>query len=75
MKNKNFLFFALSQGISSFGDIFFDTSILLLVYDSTRSVLQSAMVGVAWHISSMILSPIAGALSDLLLPSVLLYFI
>lgn len=64
MKNKNFLFFALSQGISSFGDIFFDTSILLLVYDSTRSVLQSAMVGVAWHISSMILSPIAGALSD-----------
>ncbi|WP_161567192.1 MFS transporter [Acidilutibacter cellobiosedens] len=64
LKNKNFLYFVLSQGISGFGDIFFDTLILLLVYDSTKSVLQSAMVGIAWHISSIILSPIAGALSD-----------
>ncbi|MGM0843911.1 MAG: MFS transporter [Bacillota bacterium] len=64
-RNKNNVNILLSsQAMSTIGDNFFNIAIMWAVFSQSSSTFQTAMVGTMWHISDIIISPIAGALAD-----------
>jgi len=52
------------QTVSLIGDAFYYLAVMWLVYNQSKSVFLSALVGVFFHLSSAILSPFAGVLAD-----------
>ncbi|WP_367038650.1 MFS transporter [Rossellomorea marisflavi] len=64
MRNKNVLLLWSAQSISTAGDDFFNIAIMWAVYSQSGSTLQSAMIGVIWHISDILFGPIAGVFAD-----------
>jgi MFS transporter, DHA3 family, macrolide efflux protein len=63
-KNKILMLLWSGQTVSIMGDAFYYLAVMWLVYDQSRSVFLSALVGVMFHLSSAILSPFAGVLAD-----------
>lgn len=64
LKNRTLLLLWSGQTVSIIGDVFFNITVMWVVYEQTKSILQSALVGVVWHLSSIIFSPIAGVFAD-----------
>jgi DHA3 family macrolide efflux protein-like MFS transporter len=63
-RNRTLLLLWGGQTISSIGDAFFNLAVMWVVYSQTGSVLQTAIVGVIWHMSDIIFGPIAGTYAD-----------
>ncbi|MBH9968167.1 MFS transporter [[Bacillus] enclensis] len=61
---KNINLLLSSQAMSTLGDNFFNIAIMWAVFAESSSTFQTAMVGTMWHISDVLISPIAGALAD-----------
>lgn len=52
------------ESVSIVGDSFFNLAVLWIVYVRSGSALQTALVGVAWHLSTILFGPFAGVLAD-----------
>ncbi|MGM7683318.1 MFS transporter [Cytobacillus sp. Hm23] len=63
-RNKPLMIIWTGEAISIMGDTFFSLAVMWVIYEQSQSVFQSALVGVIWHISGAVFSPIAGALAD-----------
>lgn len=64
LKNKDYLFLWLAQFVSGLGDVFYTVGILVTIFETTGSALQTAGVMVATTLPPFLLGPIAGALVD-----------
>jgi len=64
LSNKSLLSIWSGQTFSIIGDAFFDLAIMWVVYSQSQSIFLSSLVGVLFHLSSALLSPIAGVLAD-----------
>ncbi|TDQ40730.1 MFS transporter [Aureibacillus halotolerans] len=53
-----------AQSIATIGDTFFNLSVMWVIYQQSGSALQTALVGVVWHVSDIIFGPIAGVYAD-----------
>ncbi|MDX8367659.1 MFS transporter [Cytobacillus sp. IB215665] len=65
LKNKTLMIILTGGVISNVGDAFFNLAVMWVIYEQSQSVLQTALIGVIWHISGALFSPIAGALTDI----------
>lgn len=63
-KNKALMLLYTGKTVSLIGDSFFNLAIMWVVFDQSKSIFQSSLVGVFWHLSSILFSTIAGALAD-----------
>lgn len=63
-RNRSLVTLWTGQTISIIGDAFFNLAVMWVVFEQTSSVLSSAMVGVIWHLSSVIFAPLGGILAD-----------
>ncbi|MGX7144828.1 MFS transporter [Facklamia languida] len=61
---KNVIILALIQIINVFGDDFFNFAAMWIIYRDSRSVFLTSLVGVVWHLSDAIISPISGIVVD-----------
>lgn len=62
--NRNLILLLISQAINVIGDNFFNIAIMWVVYEKSHSTLASALIGVLWHVTDMIIAPVAGVLAD-----------
>src|SRR5690606_23173491 len=63
-RNKTLILLWSGKFISIIGDRFFDIAVMWVVYAQSQSVLQSALVVVAFHLFTVLMSPIAGVVPD-----------
>ena len=66
LTNKPYLQFFFSQGVSSFGDTFQIVAITVLIFHLTGSGMFAGFGLLLYPVSSLLLSPFAGGLSDIL---------
>jgi len=52
------------EAVSVGGDTFFALAVMWVVYAESGSALQTALIQVVWHLSSVVFGPLAGALAD-----------
>src|SRR5581483_2483554 len=64
MKNRSFALLCGGQMISTIGDIFFNLTVMWVIYAQSHSVFQTALIQVCWHLSSTLFSMFAGAWVD-----------
>lgn len=62
--NRTLMLLWSGETVSIIGDAFYFLAVVWLVYDQSKSVFLSALVGVFFHLSSAFLSPFAGVLAD-----------
>ncbi|GGH78530.1 MFS family permease [Pullulanibacillus pueri] len=62
--NRSLLLLWGGQTTSIMGDLLFNMAIMWSVYAHSQSILQSALVGVVWHLTSALFSPLAGVMTD-----------
>lgn len=63
-QNRPFVLLWAGGTTSTFGDAFFNLTVLWVVYAQTGSTLQTAIVQVVWQLSDALFGPIAGVLAD-----------
>lgn len=64
LRNRPFVLVWSGGTVSTFGDAFFNLTVLWVVYAQTGSTLQTAIVQVVWQLSDALFAPIAGVLAD-----------
>lgn len=62
--NRSFILVWGGQTLSTFGDSFFNLAVMWVIYTQSGSALQTALVQVVWHLSSILFGPLAGTLAD-----------
>ncbi|WP_077326315.1 MFS transporter [Virgibacillus siamensis] len=63
-KNQTLMLLWSGKSISVIGDAIFDVAVMWVIYAQSGSTFQSALIGVAAQLSSVIMSPVAGAVAD-----------
>lgn len=63
-RNRAFRSLWAAGSISAIGDDFFYLATLWVVYAQSRSMFDTALVGLAWHIRQLILGPFGGLIAD-----------
>src|SRR5579885_1202079 len=64
LRNRSFTLVWSGQTISTLGDTFFNLAVMWVIYAQSGSALQTALISVIWHISSIVFGPFAGAVAD-----------
>lgn len=64
MRNPKLLWLWIGETISIVGDEFFNLTVVWVVYTASGSTLQTALVQVIWHLSDVLLAPVAGVFAD-----------
>lgn len=64
LKNRNFTLLWLAQIASGIGDVLYNVGVMVTIYETTGSALQTAGVLVATTLPPFLLSPFAGAVVD-----------
>src|SRR5579884_2808134 len=64
LRNHPFLWLWSGQGISTFGDVFFNLAAMWVVYTQSGSALQTAFIQVIWQLCPIIFGIPAGLLAD-----------
>lgn len=61
---KNIVLLFIAQAINVIGDDFFNIAVMWIVYSESKSTLITSIIGVVWHLTDFIISPVAGVIAD-----------
>jgi DHA3 family macrolide efflux protein-like MFS transporter len=64
LRNRAFVLLWGGQSVSYFGDRFFNLAVMWVIYAQSGSTLQTALIGVAWHLSDVLFGLLAGVWAD-----------
>lgn len=64
LHNRAFMLLSSGQAISTTGDAFFNLAVLWVIYTESGSAFQTAIIQVLWHLSNILLAPLAGVIAD-----------
>lgn len=64
LRNRNLRILWTSEGMNLIGDAFFTFAVAWIIYAETESMLYSALIIVATHVTNLIIGPFAGVVTD-----------